>query len=204
VKPRPVFAGIALFLIASLPLAAAEASAAASDFRADMRKLWEDHVTWTRVYIISAAADLGDQKVAADRLLRNQVDLGDAIKPFYGEAAGAKLTTLLEEHITIATELIAAAKAGEDAKKDAAAARWRRNADDISSFLSAANPEHWPLADMKKMMHEHLDLTTEEVTARLTKNWAADVAAYDKVHSAILAMADMLSAGIIAQHPKEF
>jgi len=204
VKPRPIFAAILLFLVGSLPLAAAGDSAGANQLRADMRKLWEDHVTWTRVYIISAAAGLEDQKAAADRLLRNQVDIGNALKPFYGEAAGTKLTSLLKEHIMIATEIIAALKAGESAKKDDAVRRWGRNGDDIASFLSAANPEHWPLADMKKMMHEHLELTTEEVVARLAKNWAADVAAYDKVHDAILEMADMLSAGIIKQHPKKF
>jgi hypothetical protein len=203
-KSRPILAGALLFLLGSLPLAAEANAGNPQKFRADMRKLWEDHVTWTRVYIISAAANLEDQKAAADRLLRNQVDIGDAIKPYYGDEAGTKLTGLLKQHITIATELIAAAKAGQGAKKDDAAKRWNSNADDIASFLSTANPKNWPLADMKKMMHDHLDLTTAEVVARLSKNWTADVAAYDKVHDEILKMADMLSAGIIKQHPKKF
>jgi hypothetical protein len=203
-KPRLILSGIILSLLCALPLVAAEGSAASMKFRADMRKLWEDHITWTRVYIISAAANLEDQKAAAGRLLQNQTDIGNAIKPFYGEAAGTKLTALLKDHITIATELIAAAKAGDAAKKTDAANRWNRNADEIASFLSAANPKHWPEADMKKMMHDHLDLTTQEVVARLSKDWAADVAAYDKVHDEILAMADMLSEGIIHQHPEKF
>jgi hypothetical protein len=202
-RSRPILAGALLLLLGSLPLSAAP-NASPQKFRSDMRKLWEDHVTWTRVYIISAAANLEDQKAAADRLLRNQDDIGNAIKPFYGDAAGAKLTGLLKQHITIATELIAAAKAGQSAKKDDAAKRWNTNADEIATFLSTANPKNWPLADMKKMMHDHLDLTTAEVVARLTKNWTADVTAYDKVHDEILKMADMLSTGIIKQHPKKF
>jgi len=203
-KSRQILAGAVLFLLGTLPFAAEANAANPQKFRADMRKLWEDHVTWTRVYIISAAANLEDQKAAADRLLRNQDDIGNAIKPFYGDAAGTKLTGLLKQHITIATELIAAAKAGQTAKKDDAAKRWNTNADDIATFLSTANPKNWPLADMKKMMHDHLDLTTAEVVARLTKNWTADVTAYDKVHDEILKMADMLSTGIIKQHPKKF
>ena len=202
-RSRPILAGALLLLLGSLPLAAAT-NASPQKFRSDMRKLWEDHVTWTRVYIISASANLEDQKAAADRLLRNQDDIGNAIKPFYGDAAGTKLTGLLKQHITIATELIAAAKAGQTAKKDDAAKRWNANADDIATFLSTANPKNWPLADMKKMMKDHLDLTTAEVVARLTKNWTADVTAYDKVHDEILKMADMLSTGIIKQHPKKF
>ena len=47
-------------------------------------------------------------------------------------------------------------------------------------------------------------LTTAEVQARLKGDWAADIAAYDKVHGQILHMADMLSAGIVSQHPQKF
>jgi hypothetical protein len=83
-------------------------------FHDAMRKLWEDHITWTRLYIISAAEDLPDKALTAQRLLQNQADIGDAIKRFYGEAAGDQLTALLEEHILIAAELIDAAKAGDD------------------------------------------------------------------------------------------
>ncbi|HEY8021778.1 MAG TPA: glycosyltransferase, partial [Thermoanaerobaculia bacterium] len=138
------------------------------------------------------------------RLLRNQTDLGDAIKPFYGDAAGSKLTSLLRDHILIAAELIDAAKAGDSAKKESATRRWYANADDIAGFLSGANPQHWPAAATKQMMHEHLDRTTKEVVAHLQKDWTADIAAYDRVHVQILSMADMLSSGIEAQFPAKF
>lgn len=193
---------IALFTLLAIPVGAFALSG--PEFRGDMRKLWEDHVTWTRLYIVSAVADLPDKGAAAQRLLQNQVDIGNAVKPFYGDAAGAKLSALLKDHILIAVELIDAAKAGDAAKKDAAAKRWGANADDIATFLSGANPKHWPLAEMKKMMHDHLALTTTEVVSRLQKDWAADIAAYEKVHEQILKMADMLSSGIISQFPEKF
>jgi hypothetical protein len=193
---------LALFTLLAIPVGAFALSA--PEFRGDMRKLWEDHVTWTRLYIVSAVADLPDKGAAAQRLLQNQVDIGNAVKPFYGDAAGAKLSALLKDHILIAVELIDAAKAGDAAKKDAAAKRWGANADDIATFLSGANPKHWPLAEMKKMMHDHLALTTTEVVSRLQKDWAADIAAYEKVHEQILKMADMLSSGIISQFPEKF
>lgn len=175
-----------------------------SGFRGAMDKLWEDHVTWTRLYIVSAAADLPDKDATAQRLLQNQADIGNAIKPVYGEVAGEKLTGLLKDHITIATEIIDAAKAGDTAKKDEAANRWKTNADDIATFLSNANPKNWPVDEMKKMMQQHLDLTTNEVVARLHGDWAADIAAYEKVHEQILKMADMLSGGITKQFPNKF
>lgn len=175
-----------------------------SAFQDAMRKLWEDHVTWTRVFIISAVADLPDKAAATDRLLQNQVDIGNAIKPYYGDAAGNKLTALLKEHITTAAEIVAAAKAGDKAKQDGATKRWYANADQIADFLSGANPKNWPQAEMRAMMHDHLDLTTKEVVARLTGDWAGDIKAYDDVHQQILHMADGLSTGIINQFPKKF
>lgn len=172
-------------------------------FQGAMRKLWEEHINWTRGFIISAVADLPDKAAATERLLQNQADIGNAIKPYYGDAAGDKLTTLLKEHITTAAEVVAAAKANDKAKLDDANKRWFANADQVADFLSGANP-NWPAAEMRKMMREHLDLTTAEVVARLKGDWKADVAAYDRVHEQILHMADMLSDGIIKQHSEKF
>jgi hypothetical protein len=169
-----------------------------------MRKLWEDHVTWTRLYIVSAVAGLPDTQSAAERLLRNQVDIGDAIKPFYGEAAGDALTALLRPHILIAAETIDAAIAGDTARVEDALARWYANADEIGDFLAAANPDNWPRDAMRAEMRHHLDLTLEEALARLRGDWAADIAAYDTVHEHILGMADVLSSGIIRQFPRKF
>ncbi len=173
-------------------------------FHDGMRKLWEDHITWTRLYIVSAAADLPDKGATAGRLLQNQVDIGNAIKPFYGDAGGDHLTALLNDHILIAVALIDAAKAGDSAAFADANARWYANADEIATFLSSANPENWPLDEMKAMMRTHLDLTLKEAAARLNGDYAADIAAYDEVHVEILKMADMLSNGIIDQFPKMF
>lgn len=197
---------IVLFFVAlafALPASAASTSAACKGdaLRTGMRKLWEDHVTWTRLFIVSTLADLPDAGATTARLLQNQVDIGNAIKPFYGDAAGTKLTALLKEHILIAADIVQAAKAGDTAKLEASKTRWTANADEIAAFLSGANPTHWPAGDMKTMMHEHLAATTAELEARLKKDWKSDVAAYDHVVDQILKMSDMLSDGLIAQFP---
>lgn len=167
--------------------------------RTDLRKLWEDHITWTRVYMISALANLPDQSAAASRLLQNQKDIGDAFKPFYGNAAGNQLSKLLTEHILIAVKIILAAKSGNNTDFMNALADWYANADEIAAFLHAANPDNWGLAEMKQMMKLHLDYTAEELTARLNGNWSADVMAYDKIHNEILMMADELASGLANQ-----
>jgi len=197
-------AAAAIFLAAPAVVSAQTGRIDKGQLRSDMRKLWEDHITWTRLYIVAATADLPEKDATAKRLLQNQEDIGNAIKPFYGDAAGAKLTALLKDHILIAVDIIDAARKSEASRKDDAVRRWSANAEAIASFLSGANPGNWPLADMKKMMRDHLDLTTQELVAHLQKNWAADVQAYDKVHDEILRMSDMLSSGITSQFPDRF
>ncbi len=172
--------------------------------RNGMRQLWEDHIVWTRLAIISLTTDAPDTEATVGRLLQNQTDIGNAVKPFYGEAAGDKLTAELRRHILIAADLIAAAKAGDQAKLAEEQARWEENADDIAAVLNSVNPRHFDLTALKAEMRTHLRLTTEEAVARLQGNWAADVAAYDEIHAHILHLADYLSDGIVKQFPKRF
>lgn len=193
-----------LTVISSVTTAQAKAKMDAQEFHDAMRKLWEDHITWTRLVIIGTFADLPalDLEESTKRLLQNQVDIGNAIKPFYGEEAGNQLTALLRQHILIAAAILQAAE--DDQPLDELIASWYANADDIAEFLNAANPENWPLEEMKAMMREHLDLTLEEATTYLSGDYAASIAAYDMVHLQALEMADMLSTGIIKQFPKKF
>ena len=178
-------------------------SSKSEQLRMAMHKLWEDHIVWTRNVILNIMDDLPGTDQAVNRLLQNQDDIGNAVKPFYGEAGGKELTRLLREHITIAADLLKAAKTGNNSAFDATNKKWFTNADEISNFLCKANP-NWKLNDMKKMMNDHLTLTTEEAVARLKKDYVADVKAYDKVHEEILMMADMLTDGIIKQFPGKF
>lgn len=171
--------------------------------RTNMRKLWSDHVWWTRDYLITAIADMPDLNATTQRLLKNQDDIGTAIVPYYGKEAGKKLTALLKEHILIAADVVAAAKANNTAKLKEADTKWHANADAIALFLSDANP-HWPKKEMQDMMYEHLKLTTEEAVARLKKDWAADIDAFEKVFNEIMMMSDMLTTGIAQQFPEKF
>src|SRR4029079_5007332 len=100
--------------------------------------------------------------------------------------AGSQLTTLLQDHILIAADLLAAAKAGDEQGVQAASDRWYANANDIAAFLASANPENWPLMHMQRMMKEHLDGTLAEAVANLSRDFEADIAAYDAVHLQIL------------------
>jgi hypothetical protein len=166
-----------------------------------LRRLWEDHITWTRLAIVIFAA--GAPGFDA-RLLQNQADIGAALRPYYGRAAAARLTALLRDHIAIAVEILQAAKAGDTDAFAAAQARWYANADDIAAFFSAVNPRWWPRRELRAAMRAHLDQTLTEAGHELNGRYADSVAVYEEIHSHILAMADQLSSGIVRQFPHRF
>src|SRR2546423_10941797 len=95
-----------------LTLSSTAAAQSRMEFHDAMRKLWTDHVTWTRLFIVSAAAGLPDKDATTQRLLRNQEDIGNAVAEYYGKDAGSKATALLKSHILIAADLVGAAKGG--------------------------------------------------------------------------------------------
>jgi hypothetical protein len=171
--------------------------------RAALRRLWADHVIWTRQYVIAAVGDTPDAEAAATRLLENQEDIGGAVVPFYGAEAGAALTDLLKQHILIAVELVDAAKTSDDARFQREDAKWTANAGEIGALLSGANP-NWSADDLADLLGLHLSLTKQEVVARLQQNWAEDIETFDQIFTEILTLADVLADGIVAQFPDKF
>lgn len=178
-------------------------SPSAVQLKEDLRKVWVQHVIWTRSYMVSALAGLEDQDRVLERLLKNQEDIGNAIKPYYGEEAGNKLTALLRDHILIAGKIVDAAKRGNQADVSKFNKEWFKNADDIAEFLSSANP-NWPIKDLKELLYVHLQMLSDDLMARLNKDWNASVIAFDKGEEHIIILADTLTKGILKQFPKKF
>lgn len=175
----------------------------AINLKMDERKLWIDHVGWTRNFIVSDLSSLQDKDVVLQRLLKNQDDIGSSIKPYYGEEAGNKLSKLLKEHILTGGKVIDAAKRNNKADLDKYNKLWYKNVDDIAEFLSSANP-NLQNSELKDMLHKHLEFVTNQVTARLKKDWKTDVDAYDEGENHMINFADTISNGIIKQFPEKF
>lgn len=173
------------------------------DLNSNQKRLWIDHVLWTRSFIVSDLASLPDKDVVLQRLLKNQDDIGNSIKPYYGEEAGNKLSKLLREHIEIGGQVVDAAKTNNKANLDKYNKLWYGNADEIANFLAAANP-NWSESELKNMLHKHLGFVTTQVVARLNNDWKADVAAFDKGEEHMIMFADIIANGIIKQFPDKF
>ncbi|NLG93153.1 MAG: acetylglutamate kinase [Clostridiales bacterium] len=162
------------------------------------RKLWQEHIQWTRSFIISTAADLGDLQYVTKRLLRNPTDFYNALRPYYGEEKARRFEKLLTDHLLIASRLVNAAKAGDTETADEERRKWYANADQIARFLASINP-YWSENQWKIMLREHLKLTEDEATNRLMGQYAKDIALYDIIEDQALMMADYMAKGIKKQ-----
>ncbi len=168
------------------------------NLRNELRMLWEQHVQWTRAFIISTAADLGDKSAVTKRLLRNPADFANVLKQCYGEKIANCFKELLTQHLLIAADLVNAAKKGDKAAADAARKKWYANADEISAFLAKTN-QFWSEAEWKQLFYSHLQMTEKEAVLRLTGKYAEDIKIYDMIEKEALKMADYMARGIIKQ-----
>lgn len=175
-----------------------------SEFKAEMRYLWSEHATWTRDVIVAILDRSPVTDASLTRLLANQVDIGNAIKPYYGDAAGQALTDLLTEHIVVAGDILIAARNGNTQGMNEAVAKWYKNGDDIAVFLHTANPDNWELEHMKKHMKDHLAFTLAEAVGHLGGNYTDEVVAFDNAFEQLMHLADSLADGIAKQFPGKF
>lgn len=173
-------------------------------FNSAVHQLWSDHMQWTYATVDAFFNNPDAVEAQLNRLLQNQKDMGAAIVPYYGQAAGDTLASLLTIHIQQAVPVLQAAKNGDQAALDKALADWNANAEDIADFLSAANPQNWKQADMREMMKGHITQTTTYAVDLLQKNYNKAVADYQTAYDHMMMMADMLAEGIAKQFPDKF
>ncbi len=168
-----------------------------------MRLLWEQHIYWTRMAILSTIFGSPDEKAVVDRLLQNPKDFEAALSPYYGEDNAAKFAELFTAHLTIAAELVQAAKAGDSAAADDAEKRWYANADQIAAFLGEINP-NWSAQNWQKMLYDHLAMTKTEAVELLAQKYEDSIDTFDNIEQQALEMADMMTQGITKQFPRSF
>ena len=179
----------------------AKAAAKQRDLYLAMRDLWSQHMSWTYATVTAFVSDSPGFDASVNRLLQNQKDIGNAIKPFYGKAAGNKLTALLTEHIQLAVPVLVAAKKGDSDALDTAVADWYENARQIGGFLAKAN-QAWKGA--RKMLRIHITQTVAYAGDQLQGDYAKSIEDYDEAEGHMLMLADQLSAGIIKEFPRRF
>ncbi len=173
------------------------------DLRSNLRSLWEEHVAWTRMTIISLTFKLPDVNFVIERLLHNATDMGDMFKPLYGDAVAEKYASLIKEHLLIAADLVKASLAGNVQAAMTAERKWYANADDIAVFLNRVN-KFLPKEKMREMFYRHLDLTKQEAVFMINMEYEKDIQVYDEIEKQAREMADTISEGMVKLYPDMF
>lgn len=168
-----------------------------------MNLAWEQDIMWTRMLLISIAEDLKDLDTTEKRLLQNPKDIADIFRRYYGNTTANKIENLVTEHLAIGKDLIVALKNNNQKLAKELTEKWYNNADEMAEAFSSINP-FYPKEKVRDMLYDHLELTTDEVTARLRKDYTADIAAFDKVQQEILKMSQFFVEGIFKQFPNAF
>lgn len=174
-----------------------------ADYLAMNRLLWMEHVNWTRMTIISIVFQLPDLSFVQQRLLQNATDLGNCLRPFYGDQIADHYAKLIQQHLVIAAELVTAAVKSDTNTVDIKEKEWYKNADDIVLFLSKINP-YLSKEALQKMFYKHLELTKKEAVTMIQKNYKADVEVFDEIEAEALAMSDMIASAIVMQFFNRF
>ncbi|HRP89845.1 MAG TPA: hypothetical protein PKX92_07385 [Edaphocola sp.] len=174
------------------------------DLNNAMHKLWADHMQYTYATVDAYFNNSSALQASLNRLLKNQEDIGAAIVPYYGQAAGDQLATLLKGHINGAVPVLEAAKNNDQTALNQAIANWRENGKEIADFLSAANPKNWEQDHMRMHMDDHLTQTIAYSVALLQKDYPQAVIDYDVAFNDMMHFAASLSDGIAKQFPDKF
>lgn len=171
--------------------------------RSTIRRLWGEHTAWSRATISSLVYALPDADVVVARLFRTAIDIGGALRPFYGDEVAKRFGQLLTGHISIARDLVNATLVGNVEKVAVIEKNWFRNGTDIALFLTSVNP-YISAVDFQEVFDEHLVLIKQGMISMLKKDFKASVDLFDLMEIDALEMADMLSDAIIKQYPYKF
>ena len=179
-----------------------ENPAAIVSYRVACRYYWAEHINYTRNLIIGVLANLNDVPAVTERLMKNQEDLGDLLKPYYSIETVEKFVSLLKGHATAALNFINAAKAGNNLLQYRE--EWQNNSKEIVAVLNEINPTNWPELLVAPVWNLHVDLTIKEVQSRISGDWKEDIAAYDQLHRCIIDFSEAFASGVINQNLESF
>lgn len=163
-----------------------------------MNLVWEQHIMWTRMLLISIAENLNDLDATEARLLRNPIDIANVFRMYYGNVVANQIQKLLTDHLVIGKNLIVALKNNNQEEAIKLNKMWYNNADEMAEFFSSINP-YYAKEELRRMFYKHLELTSNEVKFRLNKNYMEDIKAFDTVQQEILKMSQFFVNGIVMQ-----
>ncbi len=175
-----------------------------AELRLALRDLWIGHIFWVRnVVLMTKGNDKDAAKIAEEQAVENAKALAGSITPYYGKEASDKLFGLLAGHYGAIKDYMNADFGGNKEGKDSAANKLKKNADEIATFLSSANP-NWPKETLLSALIAHGGHHMAQINEINSKDFAGEAKTWAAMKNHVYVIADVLADGIIKQFPKKF
>lgn len=181
---------------------------AASDLRAALTSLLQEHVYLAGAAISTAVSAGGDLtapavKSATDTLDGNSVDLSKAVASVYGDDAGAQFLALWRAHIGMFVDYTLGGATGDAAKQQKAKAELDQYRQDLGAFVESATKGELRVDQVAAELQVHVNTLVAAVDAVLAK----DPSVFPKLREAAQHMpktAAALAGAIAAANPDTF
>jgi hypothetical protein len=169
-----------------------------------LRDLWLGHIFWVRNVSI-AATDKNDPaiKAAEKQAVANAQAIAASIDPFYGASAKDKFFKLLAGHYGAVKGYLVAVVAGDVAAQTKATQSLTSNADEISTFLSQANP-YLPKEAVQSLLLAHGGHHIQQIQQLRDRNYDAEAQTWKEMKKHVYQIADATADALAKQFPKKF
>jgi hypothetical protein len=166
------------------------------DWEEYVTNLWTERLVWVRQLILSIMLSLRDLNFVAQRVQRNDAELGQILGSIYGPEAGQQFGDLLGEYIRILSEIAATIKAGNDT--DLLMQRWAGSAEEIAEFLSQLNP-YWEKSVVASLINDEMKLEFNFASELKKEQYEQGISDFDTAYDRALQAAQLMVYGVKMQ-----
>lgn len=163
------------------------------DWEEYVTQLWTERLVWVRQLIISQMLSLRDFPFVAQRLQRNDAELGQILGSVFGPEAGARFEQLLGEYIRNLNGVASTVKSGND--PDPLMQQWYGSAAEIGEFASQINP-YWGKSAVESLIDDEIGLESDLLSGLKNDEFARVVANFDPAYDKALEAARFMIYGI--------
>lgn len=163
-----------------------------------LRSLWEQLSYWLRMYLVSVSGDMSDGEEVRNRLQQIPEQMERVFAQYYPPEIAAELRQSLEQFVNGLTTLAGLVKNGSAEETDRKEMELEQEADRLAELFSNVNI-NYDADQLKEALGEYLLQTKREIVARLSGEFAEDIATFDEVERQALRIADYLASGIREQ-----
>jgi hypothetical protein len=171
---------------------------------AALRDLWVGHIFWVRnVVLATFAKNDAAAKAAEQQVVANAQAIAGAIEPFYGAGAKDALFKLLAGHYGAVKAYLVATANGDSAGQGKATETLTKNAEEIATFLSKANP-HLKKDDVNGLLLAHGGHHIKQIQELKDRDYSAEAKTWEQMKAHMYVIADALTQALAQQFASKF